>query len=60
MISILIIVPTKNSSKYLDKLVSSLLKQNDPNWRVIFIDFNSKNFIKIILKKYVSLIIDFL
>lgn len=47
MISILIIVPTKNSSKFLEKLIISLLKQNDPNWRVVFIDYKSnKNQIK--------------
>ena len=55
MISILIIVPTKNSSKYLSKLVSSLLEQNDPNWRVIFIDFNSEKFHKNYLKKICKL-----
>ena len=38
MISILIIVPTKNSTKYLGRLVKSLLEQEDPNWRVIFVD----------------------
>ena len=42
MNSILIIVPTKNSTKYLGKLVESLLDQEDPNWRVIFIDFKSQ------------------
>ena len=42
MISILIIVPTKNSTKYLGRLVKSLLEQEDPNWRVIFVDYNSK------------------
>ena len=51
MISVLIIVPTKNSTKYLGNLVSSLLEQNDPNWRVIFIDFNSKSYHKNYLKK---------
>ena len=55
MISILIIVPTKNSTKYLSNLVSSLLKQNDPNWRVIFIDFNSEKFHKNYLKKICKL-----
>ena len=42
MSSILIIVPTKNSTKYLGKLVKSLLDQEDTNWRVLFIDFNSE------------------
>jgi len=51
MISILIIVPTKNSTKYLRKLVESLLEQDDPNWRVIFIDFKSNKFHKEYLKK---------
>ena len=46
MISILIIVPTKNSTKYLGKLVKSLLDQEDPNWRVIFVDYNSEEFHK--------------
>ncbi len=46
MIKILIIVPTKNSTHFLRKLVSSLLDQEDPNWRVIFIDFNSTNYHK--------------
>ena len=46
MISILIIVPTKNSTKYLGKLVKSLLDQEDPNWRVIFVDYNSEKFHK--------------
>ena len=41
MISVLIIVPTKNSSKHIEKLIISLFKQNDPNWRVIFIDYKS-------------------
>ncbi|MBB13594.1 MAG: hypothetical protein CMC78_05420 [Flavobacteriaceae bacterium] len=50
MISILIIVPTKNSTKYLGKLVKSLLDQEDPNWRVIFVDYNSEKFHKIYLK----------
>ena len=50
MISILIIVPTKNSTKYLMKLVNSLLDQEDPNWRVIFIDYNSEKFHKDYLK----------
>ena len=44
MISILIIVPTKNSTKYLKKFVKSLLDQEDPNWRVIFVDYNSEKF----------------
>ena len=51
MISILIIIPTKNSTKYLVKLVKSLLDQEDPNWRVIFIDYNSEKFHKDYLKK---------
>ena len=55
MLSVLIIVPTKNSTKYLGKLVSSLLDQNDPNWRVIFIDFNSEKFHKNNLKKICKL-----
>tara|TARA_B100001248_G_scaffold257249_1_gene239451 strand:+ start:438 stop:1202 length:765 start_codon:yes stop_codon:yes gene_type:complete len=42
MNTILIIVPTKNSTNYLGKLVKSLLDQEDPNWRVIFIDFKSE------------------
>jgi len=46
MISILIIVPTKNSTNYLGKLVKSLIDQEDPNWRVIFVDFNSENYHK--------------
>ena len=46
MISILIIVPTKNSTKFLGKLVSSLIDQEDPNWRVIFVDYNSEKFHK--------------
>ena len=53
MESILIIIPTKNSTKYLVKLVNSLLDQIDTNWRAIFVDFfnNShmeylKNFVK--------------
>ena len=50
MISILIIVPTKNSTKYLGKLVKSLLDQEDPNWRVIFVDYNSEKFHKDYLK----------
>lgn len=50
MISILIIVPTKNSTKYLRKLVNSLLAQEDPNWRVIFVDFNSEKSHKDYLK----------
>ncbi len=54
MNSILIIVPTKNSTKYLGKLVKSLLDQEDPNWRVIFIDFKSekshKNYLENICK----------
>ena len=50
MISILIIVPTKNSTKYLEKLVNSLINQDDPNWRVIFIDFYSEKSHKIYLK----------
>lgn len=55
MFSVLIIVPTKNSTKYLVKLVSSLLDQDDPNWRVIFIDFNSEKFHKNNLKKICKL-----
>ena len=55
MNSILIIVPTKNSTKYLGKLVNSLLDQEDPNWRVLFIDFKSekshKNYLENICKK---------
>ena len=50
MNSILIIVPTKNSTQYLGKLVKSLLEQEDPNWRVIFIDFKSEKFHKYFLK----------
>ena len=50
MNSILIIVPTKNSTKYLGKLVNSLLDQEDPNWRVIFVDFNSEKFHKSFLQ----------
>ena len=50
MSSILIIVPTKNSTKYLGKLVNSLLDQEDPNWRVIFVDFNSEKFHKYFLQ----------
>ena len=50
MISILIIVPTKNSTKYLGKLINSLIEQEDPNWRVIFVDFNSEKFHKDYLK----------
>ena len=50
MISILIIVPTRNSTKYLSKLVDSLLDQEDPNWRVIFIDYNSEKVHKDYLK----------
>ena len=50
MISILIIVPTKNSTKYLGRLVKSLLEQEDPNWRVIFVDYNSEKFHKDYLK----------
>ena len=46
MISILIIVPTKNSTKFLGKLVSSLIDQEDPNWRVIFVDYNSEKYHK--------------
>ena len=46
MISILIIVPTKNSTKFLGKLVNSLIDQDDPNWRVIFVDYNSEKFHK--------------
>ena len=46
MNSILIIVPTKNSTKYLGKLVQSLLDQEDPNWRVIFVDFKSEKYHK--------------
>ena len=46
MISILIIVPTKNSTKFLGKLVNSLIDQEDPNWRVIFVDYNSEKFHK--------------
>ena len=42
MSSVLIIIPTKNSTKYLGKLVKSLLDQEDTNWRVLFIDFNSE------------------
>ena len=41
MESILIIIPTKNSTKYLVKLVNSLLDQIDTNWRAIFVDFRS-------------------
>ena len=59
MISILIIVPTKNSSKYLEKLVSSLLEQNDPNWRVIFVDFESEIFHKKYLQKICNIDIRF-
>ena len=51
MNSILIVVPTKNSTKYLDKLVNSLLDQEDPNWRVIFIDFKSEKSHKYYLEK---------
>ena len=51
MISVLIIVPTKNSTKYLRKLVKSLLDQDDPNWRVIFVDYNSEKFHIDYLKK---------
>ena len=51
MISILIIVPTKNSTRYLRKLVSSLVAQDDPNWRVIFVDYNSEKFHIDYLKK---------
>ena len=55
MNSILIIVPTKNSSKYLARLVKSLIDQTDPNWRVIFVDYKSekyhKNYLKNICKK---------
>jgi len=50
MICILIIVPTKNSTKYLGKLINSLIEQEDPNWRVIFVDFNSEKFHKDYLK----------
>ena len=50
MNSILIIVPTKNSTKYLGKLIDSLLDQDDPNWRVIFIDFKSQKSHKLYLK----------
>ena len=50
MISILIIVPTKNSTKYLGKLVKSLKQQEDPNWRVIFVDYNSEKLHKDYLK----------
>tara|TARA_B100000242_G_scaffold267676_1_gene217284 strand:- start:209 stop:973 length:765 start_codon:yes stop_codon:yes gene_type:complete len=50
MISILIIVPTKNSTKYLRKLIKSLIDQEDPNWRVIFVDYNSEKFHKDYLK----------
>ena len=50
MNSILIIVPTKNSTQYLGKLVKSLLEQEDPNWRVIFIDFKSQKSHKLYLK----------
>ena len=55
MIYILIIVPTKNSTKYLGKLVKSLLDQEDPNWRVIFVDYNSKKFHKDYLKSICEL-----
>ena len=51
MESILIIIPTKNSSQYLGKLVNSLIDQNDPNWRAIFVDFNSDHSNKEYLKK---------
>ena len=44
MISILIIVPTKNSTEHLGKLIKSLLDQDDPNWRVIFVDYKSEKF----------------
>ena len=55
MIYILIIVPTKNSTKYLGKLVKSLLDQEDPNWRVIFVDYNAKKFHKDYLKSICEL-----
>ena len=48
MKNILIIVPTKNSWLYLPRLVDSLKKQTDTNFRVIFVDSNScsaKNFL---------------
>tara|TARA_B100001989_G_C24454699_1_gene420949 strand:- start:48 stop:806 length:759 start_codon:yes stop_codon:yes gene_type:complete len=55
MNSILIVVPTKNSTKYLDKLVNSLLDQEDPNWRVVFIDFKSEKSHKYHLEKICNL-----
>ena len=41
MKNILILVPTKNSWLYLPRLVDSLKKQTDANFRVIFVDSNS-------------------
>ncbi len=46
MYSILIIVPTKNSLNTIEKLVSSLNKQTEQNWRVIFIDYKSRKIFK--------------
>ena len=39
--NLVIIVPTLNSYKLLDKLVNSLISQNNKNWRVIFVDGKS-------------------
>ena len=49
---ILIIVPTLNSYKILQKLIDSLHKQTYREWRVIFIDGNSdKNHKKWLMQK---------
>ena len=48
-INILIIVPTLNASKYLERLTIALNKQVFQNWRVLFIDMESEENIERLL-----------
>lgn len=51
-VEISIIIPTYNSSKYLEKSIDSVLKQTFKNYEVFIIDDNSSDDTREILKKY--------
>ena len=49
-----IIMPNYNKSDYLDKAISSVIKQSHKNWQLYIIDDNSKDLSRNILKKYIK------
>lgn len=54
-----IIIPTKNSGKFLDSCLNSIKKQSYKNIEVLLIDGNSKDKTKLISKKYNAQIIQY-